>query len=206
MDISIKRILLGTLLGVILLIGYVQTAFAQTVNIDACTGLAPPPGTIETDFATTGGNFACMPSVGGGTGVGFTVRTNLSGVTVYFHCPQADGSHKTQIAAATWARLSTGDLKADTPMGHPTMTPVWCPWRDEARASRPTADVWKVAPNSANPSRPTYAFKDGVRTKYTYTNDPRVNVGVLCDYSVHVVEGSVTYAQVLPGRVAVCVK
>lgn len=179
-------------------------AFAQ--------GVCNPTGTATVVFyqdLTAGASLTCTPEIAGGTGIGFTMRTNAFGAMTWVHCKQTDGTYKTSFGAATWARIVAGDLKPDTPLADPSLKAVWCPFEAEMYASQPkpaSAAVWKVAPNSATPTRPTYAFAAGVRSKTTYSTDPRIAVGSLCDITVSVVEGAVTYAQVLPGRVSVCVK
>lgn len=112
-----------------------SVAFAQNV----CN--VPPPNTTVyyNDLATTGGVFDCMPAPGG-PGVGFTVKTNTSGVMTYWYCLK-DGKYKPNFGAATWARIGSGSLKADTPMSDPSLTPVWCPYQAEMFAKKPADPV-----------------------------------------------------------------
>ena len=153
MPISIIRVFYGVLLGIVLLFAG-RSALAQNGGgpVDnPCAVPAPNVPAYYTDLGV-GKPFACMPAPGG-PGVGLTVRYNASGVTSWWYCPGANGTHITSFGAATWARLSSGNLTPDTPLADPSLSPVWCPWAAEMRAGLPKppapAPAWAVASTTA---------------------------------------------------------
>lgn len=119
----------------LLLAMFCGIAFAQNV----CNVPNPVGTNYYTDLSKSGGTFDCMPAPGG-PGVGLTFKTNTAGVMSYWYCLK-DGKYRTNFGAATWARLSSGDLKPDTPMADPSLTPVWCPFASEMFSKTPAAPV-----------------------------------------------------------------
>ena len=175
--------------------------------------------------------YPCAP-VPTATSTAPTVRTNAAGATVWWYC-KAGRDWAPSWAAATWAfmgaSMTTENAKlitqsadplaalntlskarAHTPLSDPALTPVWCPVQAEMFAGTPKSDpipppplpAFVVAKNGSSATRPTYTLKDG---KVGPAATLKIPVGSACDMTVTIKVGTVTYGQVQPGLLAVCV-
>lgn len=144
-------------LGMLLLLIALQTS-AQTPPVNVCSVPAPFVITLYDDWNRGTSKAECAPTPLG-TGTLPSIRANKAGMTVWMWCPAGTG-WRLYRAAATWAWLSTNNVPTDgatiaastdpvgalnaaldrnitLPMADPSLTPVWCPYLAEVRASRP---------------------------------------------------------------------
>lgn len=184
---------------------------AQAQSSDSCTG--QPPTLI--DFNPQGPALTCadptMPQL----------RTNGAGITGWRWCRSGD-AWRLQIAAVTWDHLKQtpslgmqllaaprqpSDATVDaiarayirTPLGAPELVAVWCPWRDEIRASRPasTAVEWRTP-------------LGGTGTLYAVVGGKRASIipgrtapaGALCDCRAPIVYLSASFCPLAAGPAA----
>lgn len=152
---------------------------------------AYPAGSPPAYYTDNLGKWACMPAPGG-TGSAPLVRLSSKGIATFWYCPdnaQAPTKWSLQMGAATWARLATGSLTPDTPMADPSLSVVWCPYVEEARAAapvvKPPEPAWKVALPTAFSVNSTFTGLTGVAGT--------VPVGIACDCAKRLVLGSATY-------------
>jgi hypothetical protein len=170
------------MLRALLLLALLIVCPARAQTGDVCTGQPIPAGaTVAWDYNPLGPNVVCLDKTAP------TIRTNVYGMVGWRYC-RTQTRWGYQIAATRWSYLAnTPELAADllaaarnpddtptndfarkhvnTPLNHPDLVAVWCPFRAEMKAGVPqsTAQVWRT------PST-------GSGTLYTIINGKRGNI------------------------------
>ena len=206
-------------------------SFAQGTPDNPC-GVPVPPGEykIYNDFASGAVPYQCAP-VQSATSTWPTVRYSAAGAVGWWYCKIGPKWYPNWVAGTTSFLLNNnlvGEASAaavssdpvaglnavakkysNLPLNDPSLTPVWCPVMPEMYAATPPADPppvpapkFVVAPAGASTTRQAFAVIAGKRS---YSSISQVAIGAACDCSVRLVEARLTFCQVAPALVAVCV-